>query len=75
MEYYDQAIKLRFQILYGNNKCYDNYNGLITKKSTLLKGLGFGIFKGNNYYGIYWFDRNNELSLKNAFGIVYNKYF
>jgi hypothetical protein len=68
-------IKSSTSIILSNVNIYDNYNGLITKKSTLLKGLGAGIFKGNNYYGIYWFDRNNELSLKNAFGIVYNKYF
>jgi hypothetical protein len=68
-------IKSSTSIILSNVNIYDNYNGLITKKSTLLKGLGAGIFKGNNYYAIYWFDRNNELSLKNAFGIVYNKYF
>lgn len=58
-----------------NANVYNNYNGLITKKSALLKGLGAGTFRGNNYYGLYWFDRNNELDIKNAFGVVYNRYF
>ena len=62
-------------IILSNANIYDKYNGLISKKSSLLKGLGAGTFKGNNYYGLYWFDRNNELSIKNAFGIVYNRYF
>ena len=62
-------------IILSNANIYDNYNGLISKKSSLLKGLGTGTFKGNNYYGLYWFDRNNELGIKNAFGIVYNRYF
>ena len=68
-------IKSSTSIILSNVNIYNNYHGLITKKSSLLKGLGAGIFKGNDYYGIYWFDRNNELSIKNAFGIVYNHYF
>jgi len=62
-------------IIISNANIYDNYQGAITKKSAVLAGLGFGLFKDNNYYGLYWFDRNNEFNIKNAFGIVYNKYF
>ncbi len=62
-------------LILSNINIHDNYNGLITKKSAFLKGIGVGTFKNKNYYGLYWFDRNNELSIKNAFGIVYNRYF
>lgn len=62
-------------IIISNANIYDNYEGAITKKSAVLVGLGFGLFKYNNYYGLYWLDRNNEFNIKNAFGIVYNKYF
>ena len=54
---------------------YDKYNGITTRKSALIKGLGGGLFRDKNYYGVYWFDRNKELGFKNAFGIVYNRYF
>lgn len=62
-------------LILSNINIYDNYNGLINKKSAFLKGIGIGTFKNKNYYGLYWFDRNNELNIKNAFGIVYNRYF
>jgi len=54
---------------------YDKYSGVTTRKSAFIKGLGAGLFRGKNYYGLYWFDRNNELGFKNAFGLVYNRYF
>lgn len=62
-------------LLLSNANVYDKYNGVTTRKSALLKGLGAGLFRDKNYYGVYWFDRNNELGFKNAFGLVYNRYF
>jgi hypothetical protein len=62
-------------LVLSNANIYDKYNGVTTRKSALLRGVGTGLFKGKNYYGLYWFDRNNELGFKNAFGVVYNRYF
>lgn len=62
-------------IVLSSVNVYDKFNGITTSTSALIKGLSGGIFKDKNYYGVYWFDRNKELGFKDAFGIVYNRYF
>ena len=62
-------------IVLASVNVYDKFNGVTTSKSAFARGLAGGIFKDKNYYGVYWFDRNKELGFKNAFGIVYNRYF
>ena len=62
-------------IVLASVNVYDKFNGVTTSKSAFTRGLAGGIFKDKNYYGVYWFDRNKELGFKNAFGIVYNRYF
>ena len=62
-------------IVIASVNVYDKFNGVITSKSAFTKGFAGGMFKDKNYYGVYWFDRNKELAFKNAFGIVYNRYF
>lgn len=62
-------------IILSNINIYDRFNGITTRKTALLKGLGIGAFKNKYYFGFYWFDRNRELSIRNAFGIAYQYYF
>jgi hypothetical protein len=62
-------------IVLSSVNVYDKFNGITTSTSALIKGLSGGIFKDKNYYGVYWFDHDKELGFKNAFGIVYNRYF
>lgn len=62
-------------IVLASVNVYDKFNGVTTSKSAFTRGLAGGMFKDKNYYGVYWFDRNKELGFKNAFGIVYNRYF
>ena len=62
-------------IVLSSVNVYDKFNGITTSTSALIKGLSGGMFKDKNYYGVYWFDRNKELGFKDAFGIVYNRYF
>jgi hypothetical protein len=67
--------KFSASIVLSSVNVYDKFNGITTSTSALIKGLGGGLFRGKNYYGVYWFDRNKELGFKDAFGIVYNRYF